>query len=260
MALPKIWPFAHNVPIVYTESGNPTPYFSTQLQLLLEASGVFEGDIATINDSITTIEGDITTIETTLANLSIDDLTDVDTSTTPPTDGQALVWVDADSEWAPGNVASGGGSVFSGALVKKSADQTAANYSGYITVAWDAEEYDTDNYHNNVTANTRLTVPADGYYRVGVHIQVASGTLTSGDYIRLSMGRYNSGSVLQSRIGIPDNVITEINATPAISLASLSMPIYCNAGDFFLINFDTEADTSITIVAATSWFGIERVG
>lgn len=35
---------------------------------------------------------------------SIDDLTDVDTSTVSPTDGQALVWDDVNGQWKPGNV------------------------------------------------------------------------------------------------------------------------------------------------------------
>jgi len=37
--------------------------------------------------------------------VSINDLTDVDTSTAPPIGGQALVWNAADSEWVPGTVA-----------------------------------------------------------------------------------------------------------------------------------------------------------
>ena len=38
---------------------------------------------------------------------SIDELTDVDTSTTPPTDGQALVWDNANGKWEPGAVSGG---------------------------------------------------------------------------------------------------------------------------------------------------------
>lgn len=38
---------------------------------------------------------------------SIGDLSDVDTTTTPPTDGQVLTWVNADSEWQPANSAGG---------------------------------------------------------------------------------------------------------------------------------------------------------
>jgi hypothetical protein len=36
---------------------------------------------------------------------TIDDLTDVDTSTTAPTDGQVLAWVDANNKWEPANSA-----------------------------------------------------------------------------------------------------------------------------------------------------------
>lgn len=40
---------------------------------------------------------------------SIDDLSDVDTSTVAPTDGQALVWDNAAQQWEPGTVSGGGG-------------------------------------------------------------------------------------------------------------------------------------------------------
>lgn len=40
---------------------------------------------------------------------ALNDLTDVDTTTTPPTDGQALVWSGGDSLWVPGDVAAAGG-------------------------------------------------------------------------------------------------------------------------------------------------------
>jgi len=39
---------------------------------------------------------------------SIDDLSDVDTSTAAPTDGQVLTWVNADSEWQPADAGVGG--------------------------------------------------------------------------------------------------------------------------------------------------------
>jgi hypothetical protein len=38
---------------------------------------------------------------------SIDDLSDVDTTTSAPTDGQALIWNATDGEWQPGEVSSG---------------------------------------------------------------------------------------------------------------------------------------------------------
>ena len=47
---------------------------------------------------------------TDITTESIDALSDVDTTTTAPTDGQVLTWVDANSRWEPAN-ASGGGAV-----------------------------------------------------------------------------------------------------------------------------------------------------
>ena len=52
---------------------------------------------------------------TTLTRIKIDKLKDVDTVTTAPSNGQALVWSVAQQNWIPGNVASGGGG--GGALV-----------------------------------------------------------------------------------------------------------------------------------------------
>ena len=48
------------------------------------------------DNSVKTIGGNVS---------GIDDLTDVDTSTVAPTDGQALLWDNANSQWEPGDVA-----------------------------------------------------------------------------------------------------------------------------------------------------------
>jgi hypothetical protein len=146
---------------------------------------------------------------------------------------------------------------FSGALVKKLANQTTANYAGFPVVTWDGEEYDTDAYHSTVTNTSRLTVSVAGYYVVGAEVSVSS--LTASDYARFATTRYNSSSVAQSAIGLPQPII-EISATPSVVALGGSMPVSCAVGDYFEINFDTESDTSITVEAATSWFGIWRVG
>jgi len=57
---------------------------------------------------------------------SIGDLTDVDTTTTPPTNDQALIW--NGTAWVPGDVAaSGGGGSIAGTILQKSETQTAAS-------------------------------------------------------------------------------------------------------------------------------------
>ncbi len=67
-----------------------------------------ESDIATNNAKVGYTDS---AVDTRIAAASIDDLSDVDTSTVAPTDGQALVWDNTASKWEPGTV-SGGSSVW----------------------------------------------------------------------------------------------------------------------------------------------------
>lgn len=78
------------------------------------------------------------------------------------TEGQ-VVTADASGHatWA----AASGGLAFSGASLTKSSTQSI-NPSTEVAVTFDGEVFDTDSYHDNVTNNTRLTVPATGRYLV----------------------------------------------------------------------------------------------
>lgn len=50
-----------------------------------------------------------------------------------------------------------------GVRLLKSANQTIPNLT-WIVVTWDIEDYDTDNMHDNVTNNTRITIKTPGVY------------------------------------------------------------------------------------------------
>ncbi len=65
---------------------------------------------------------------------SIDALSDVDTSTTAPTDGQSLVWSSAGSKWLPGTVTGGGGSLQSRSNVGTTTTSLANGATGNITI------------------------------------------------------------------------------------------------------------------------------
>ena len=71
----------------------------TDLTTVNSEVDTIESNISTINSSITTIQGQIPT--------SVDDLTDVDITTTAPVTGQALVY--DGTKFAPGDVATSGG-------------------------------------------------------------------------------------------------------------------------------------------------------
>jgi ribulose bisphosphate carboxylase small subunit len=84
-----------------TLDGNDSTAFATSAQGTLADSALQSGDNVS---ELTNDAGYLTTID--LTGESIDELSDVDTSTSAPTDGQALLWSSTDSEWQPGDVAS----------------------------------------------------------------------------------------------------------------------------------------------------------
>jgi hypothetical protein len=69
-------------------------------------------------------------------------------------------------KWA---AAAGGTPSFSGAAVYKAAAQTVTAATEYSCV-FDTEDFDVGGYHDNVTNNTRLTVPTTGKYFVTANI------------------------------------------------------------------------------------------
>lgn len=68
---------------------------------------------STIKDSNTLIYN-LTLDQWVNGDLTIDNLSDVDTSTVAPTDGQVLAWDNANSQWKPANTAGGGGGATGG--------------------------------------------------------------------------------------------------------------------------------------------------
>ena len=94
----------------------------TKLNNLVDNATIGDGTITTamIADDAVTADKIATGAVTSDALASgvggasaINDLTDVDTSSVAPTDGQALVWDNANSQWEPGTVSGGSSSVSS---------------------------------------------------------------------------------------------------------------------------------------------------
>lgn len=139
-----------------------------------------------------------------------------------------------------------------GALVRKSADQTAANYSAGAFVSWDAEEYDTDTIHDTVTNNSRLTVPA-GVSKVRLSATIAASADTSDTWKILQITKGGSADWF----GAGAQTI-EIGAV-GIHISCISAVVNVTPGDYFEARFQTESDTSITIEHERSWFQMEIV-
>lgn len=138
-----------------------------------------------------------------------------------------------------------------GALVYKAVDQTAANYSTAVAIAWDSEDYDTDAIHD-AGANTRLTVPA-GVTKVRISGNVNLGALTASNWSDISIKKDGSGTF----VGKP-NLTWLTNAT--FSSGGFSSPVLAvTAGNYFEIFLGIQTDNSITVAAVGSWFAMEIV-
>lgn len=142
---------------------------------------------------------------------------------------------------------------FRGCRLKKAADQTAANYTTDTAVAWDAEVFDTDALHDNVTANTKIIIPASlngAVVRFEANIRT---TLTTADTHRTIYIRRGGADIF----GISQG--DEGGATVGGNYVS-SGPIVVATGEEYECIFAQETDTSITVTAAESWFAMSVLG
>lgn len=143
--------------------------------------------------------GDITTS-------SIDDLNDVDTTTVAPSDGQALVWDNAASQWEPGTIEGGVTSIVAGSGIglfpsnglgdvtvsvdttidylslKMGSDvlQGGANQQDFTSATPVKTKFNTadESEGSGLTADTtnnRITVSNDGLYRLTANLSFYSG-------------------------------------------------------------------------------------
>src|SRR5262249_32498032 len=95
------------------------------------------------------------------------------------------------------------------------------NDSTLTTLAFDTENYDTDNYHDNITNNSRLTIPTTGYYGFGVS------------------GLWGTQPVGYRKATIYQNDTTALSSDARTNVVSnehsLSMEFHLTAGDYLTV-------------------------
>jgi len=99
-------------------------------------------------------------------------------------------------EWAT----PAGGSTYVGANVYKTATQSVSNGT-WTNITYDAENFDTDAFHDNSTNNTRMTIPSgkNGKYLVTANITFAANA----DGVRACMIRKNGADYARGNFIVP---------------------------------------------------------
>lgn len=275
MADTLLTPISIQVPLVDPKTGTPTPYFQRLLQQLLKEKAITddlaEGAVQTSRQIISggglTGGGDLSTDRTLVVGAGTGITVNADDVALDSTYlderirdiiGTALV--------AGTNItitindvgdtitlaAAGGGGSYRGALVTKAANQTTANYTVNPTyVAWDTESYDTDSIHDNVTNNSRLTVPS-GVTKVRVSGQISLDLVTNSVYIFTVIDK---NGITTAYTGQPAHSSAIPAAFPIVSVTSPALTV--TSGDYFQLRCLIQTDTSVTVTKDSSWFAME---
>ena len=144
---------------------------------------------------------------------------------------------------------------FSGCMVRKSANQTTANYGAGAIVTWDAEAFDVGGWHDAVSNTSRLTVPSGvSYVRVTANAlidQIGSGF----DAFMYVIKNGDDGAT--RHVNLPYVMEDSTAGTYHLNLAS--GPIAVSAGDYFEVVLNLSGDNSVTLWGNGSWFAIEAL-
>ena len=145
--------------------------------------------------------------------------------------------------------AASGSSAHVGVKAALSADSTLANNS-QTHIAFDAESYDTDDFHDVSTNNTRCTIPsgADGYYLVTGAIQV--GTFSSG-IVGLTL-RVNGASM--------GGGIAPASSSGLVPGCTVSEHIYLTAGDYVELRAYQNSGSTLTLYSVGTFLQLAKLG
>lgn len=180
---------------------------------------------------------------------------------TPPLSSSGYFWFETDtsdtyswsgSAWVKVNT--GAAPALRGALVTKLADQTGANYTSSPTyIAFDSESYDTDAIHDNVTNNSRLTVPS-GVTKIRLKGQASLNNHTANKFTLLAIDKNGATTAYVGQAAITvffDSAFPIVNASSPV--------ITVTAGDYFQLRLLVETDTSVDVIKDQTWFAMEIV-
>lgn len=140
-----------------------------------------------------------------------------------------------------------------GAMVYKSTNQTAANYTTITAITFDAEARDTDSIHDTGSNPSRLSVPS-GVSKVKLKGHVRIQSHTANRYIALYITKNGSTGYIGEQGSIQQSELT-------VGEVHVESPVLDVTGgtDYFELALEVGTDTSIDLVAQRTWFEMEII-
>ena len=175
-----------------------------KLNSLVDDATIPNGTITTdmlADDAVTADKLASGAVTADATSIGADDLTDVDTSTAAPTDGQVLAWNDADSKWKPTNTGSGGGTTVTDIDDLSDVDTSTTAPTDGQALLWD-------------NANSKWEpgdVPSGGTLTARAACTVTNGVLDSGSTNIASV----SGSTMERTVTFTSSISSPI---PVVTL------------------------------------------
>jgi hypothetical protein len=217
--------------ISFLKDTNATQYYSGSAWVSIDSGST----------SPLTTKGDLYTYSTTDTRLAVGTNNHVLTADSSTATG--LKWA------APAS----GTSTFVGAFVTKSASQSIANATGTI-ITFNTESYDTNGFHDNVTNNSRFTIPtgyAGKYLVTGILVWAANSSGQRVNYI------LKNGSLLHLTSAQP------LSASGATTAAIVSQVVNLAVGDYVELQCFQDSGGALNMTGTNSWdtnFSISYLG
>lgn len=138
---------------------------------------------------------------------------------------------------------------FSGCRVKGTGTQTLTTAVDAI-LTWDAEDFDTDAFHSNVSNTSRLVAPFDGYYSIFGDVWYA----TNGTGSRWATILLNGATIIGEQSQMAVTTATYQTLVSAACIYKLSV------GDYVELRSHQTSGGNLNVDKTKSFFGMALLG
>lgn len=144
----------------------------------------------------------------------------------------------------------GAAPAFRGCRVKRTAVQSIAD-NALVPIAWDAEDFDTSSFHDTVTNNSRMTIPASVAY---AELTLQTGYAVNSDFNTRYADIYKNGATIMA-------ISRSENTTAGKGEGQITTgPIAVTAGDYFEARVYQTSGAALNLDHATAWFSLKVLG